>query len=655
MSANYFEAQALALGLQLLRENSSFGLDIEANEKLKKIGLKGGGTLKEYVNGPEKGQKWKVHAIVENVPVQMFGIRNKNGRLYLPESGRRILESGAAENNYAMVDHPLDEATVLHSGAGSFFNIAGGWRGYFLEGNYGYSNLYLIGKNGEHVADVLAGGFPVGTSSVSYGSMLDYYKDPKTQEYVENVVDPETLILSRVSDIVVDPSAGIFATPDQLRMSAPSNVTPARESISIQNTNSTTKSGYSALSEGQIEKRQETQMTPDTQKLLEGNAKYQASAHLKQVSKILAEKNIPSMQEKLQELKAFQQVVEAIPATHAEVVAAQEKLEEAIQSATHAVLTEKSVTSEKLSALEGKYKTASDLLTEARNENKKLVEVIKKLGATSPEDLPKIMEAMTADLEKFKMKEKLQEADLDIFEKENEKIISENEKFRKTHQKLQETSEFLSKQVNLRDSDIVRDIKNRMVMEKDILLLCQDKERLLEDITTLEKKVAYLTRKLKEHGAELDKEPYAGYQNAPKPKMKTFPKEAGSGVQSVETASPSMARQSQAQGYKREGAVMAKGQPLKEAQIKQQAIRQEIVNFFEAKVEEYPALESLRESVMSSKTLFSAAQLVDHFVRNTDDLLLDLREGADQSSEGFTISSKRLKEGTRPSWLQGID
>lgn len=130
MSANYFEAQALALGLQLLRENSSFGLDIEANEKLKKIGLKGGGTLKEYVNGPEKGQKWKVHAIVENVPVQMFGIRNKNGRLYLPESGRRILESGAAENNYAMVDHPLDEATVLHSGAGSFFNIAGGWRGY---------------------------------------------------------------------------------------------------------------------------------------------------------------------------------------------------------------------------------------------------------------------------------------------------------------------------------------------------------------------------------------------------------------------------------------------------------------------------------------------------------------------------------------------
>jgi hypothetical protein len=100
---------------------------------------------------------------------------------------------------------------------------------------------------------------------------------------------------------------------------------------------------------------------------------------------------------------------------------------------------------------------------------------------------------------------------------------------------------------------------------------------------------------------------------------------------------------------------MAKGQPLKEAQIKQQAIRQEIVNFFEAKVEEYPALESLRESVMSSKTLFSAAQLVDHFVRNTDDLLLDLREGADQSSEGFTISSKRLKEGTRPSWLQGID
>ena len=134
------------------------------------------------------------------VPISKYGNKNGNGRIY----NRRLWENviNRQKDIWAgapmLADHPADDSD------GSPKDICGVWLDARLEGGPETGLVYGLvvpsGHLGEDLKDHLKKGLRVGTSSCGYGRILP-----------DNVtVDPDSYMIERLSDWVLNPSQGTF-------------------------------------------------------------------------------------------------------------------------------------------------------------------------------------------------------------------------------------------------------------------------------------------------------------------------------------------------------------------------------------------------------------------------------------------------------------
>jgi hypothetical protein len=617
MTTTYLESRAAQLGLRVLVESSQVslgdtGVTIERCEP---------GVLTEGTQG-----KYQALAIVRNVPFTRF-TRNRNGRTYLRELWQRVLET--IEGSLSFCDHPLENTNYHpHSGDGSMERICGVFHNARLGEECGYVDWYLVGPIGKLILETLqAGAKGVGLSTVGFGQIKENYYDANGF-ILEGVVDPETFIYER-TDCVFQPSQGVFATIANLGEN-----TGFREN---QNTNdrSTSKS----------EARNSNNM--DQVKLLEGNAKYQTSERVKLANKALKSGDLQELTERFEDLKGFAVVVESMPAERQKIAEAREQLEAAISEA--ALKGQDAQV-----ALQGtakKLALAEQMLVEARKANKQMVAVIERLGGT-PETLDKLkvvddmaesIETFKANEAKYKLNEKIKDADLQIYEKEINKISKDNKVYEGENRELVADNEFLVKQLEARDGDIKKSLKDRMVMEGDVLKLVASVTNLTEDLAVAEESIAILRNRLREAGLEDD--PYAEVIGAPRAVNPRFPQENSEG-KGQETASPAMRRQASSRGYTMGERANSASRKAPAEGIKESVVRNEIRSFYEQKAAEYPALQRHRDAVLNSKTLFEAVRVVEAMTRNGEDPVI---RASEDSGTSFTESSRAAN---RPSWLR---
>ena len=138
---------------------------------------------------------------VWRLPVTKMGVQNANGRTY----GRKLWENvrdfqkDVYLGSTGLVDHPEKD-----DDPGKFRDQGIVWHDFEVPSTgdvaYGYGSF--VGPLGMLAQDILEVGGKVGTSSSGFGDV-----DPITKE-----VDPDTFILERLADLVLNPSQGTYAT-----------------------------------------------------------------------------------------------------------------------------------------------------------------------------------------------------------------------------------------------------------------------------------------------------------------------------------------------------------------------------------------------------------------------------------------------------------
>jgi len=168
----------------------------ELKESLAKIPAK----LKESVNTDSTEGWW--------VPISHYGnYKNGNGRIYNTKLWKNVINNQRETYFGApmLCDHPSGDSD------GNPKDICGVWLDAKLgpEGRDGIGIVYGLlipsGRAGEDLADFLKKGGKIGTSSSGFGKLMS---DGVT-------VDPDTYIIERLADWVLNPSQGTFFAYDE--------------------------------------------------------------------------------------------------------------------------------------------------------------------------------------------------------------------------------------------------------------------------------------------------------------------------------------------------------------------------------------------------------------------------------------------------------
>ena len=146
--------------------------------------------LIENIN-KEKPQGWWV-------PISKF-TKNGNGRIYGKKLWENVIKNqkNTWKGSPMLCDHP--------EGDGSPDKICGVWLSCKIDGDTVYGLLIPSGRLGEDLKEHLHNGLRVGTSSSGFGRLLP---DGVT-------VDPDSYMIERLSDWVLNPSQGTFFSFDE--------------------------------------------------------------------------------------------------------------------------------------------------------------------------------------------------------------------------------------------------------------------------------------------------------------------------------------------------------------------------------------------------------------------------------------------------------
>lgn len=188
------------MALQRLRENFSYSL----NSNLKPINIL---EEKRMIN-TEAGPRKCVGAY--EADVSRF-IKNKNNRIYPKQLWERVIreQKHIWSGGIGLMDHPKEE--------GSTKDIFCVWDNLRIDENMGTvkADMYLVGSNGRDMQEVLEAGGRIELSSSGFGEFMN---DGVT-------VNPETYMLERVADNVLEGSQSVKVTLEDKKESNENFVT----------------------------------------------------------------------------------------------------------------------------------------------------------------------------------------------------------------------------------------------------------------------------------------------------------------------------------------------------------------------------------------------------------------------------------------------
>lgn len=137
------------------------------------------------------------------LPIGKYGNKNGNGRIYTKKLWENIRDNQQAawKGLAGLADHPVED-----NDPGSFRDQSVGWHDMIIgdpDGNgcgIVYGICSFIGPYGHLAQEMLEHGLRVGTSSSGFGDVDKFTK----------VVNPDTYIIERLADLVLNPSQGTY-------------------------------------------------------------------------------------------------------------------------------------------------------------------------------------------------------------------------------------------------------------------------------------------------------------------------------------------------------------------------------------------------------------------------------------------------------------
>lgn len=146
------------------------------------------------------------------IPVARYGNMNNNNRIYTKELWENVKKNqcGAWQGLCGLADHPIED-----DDPGLFRDQAVLWHDMDIADDgqvYGYCSF--VGPYGHMAQEILEHGGRIGTSSSGFGDV----------DKVTYVVDPETYIIERLADLVLNPSQQTFGSSSSPSKSFTSDV-----------------------------------------------------------------------------------------------------------------------------------------------------------------------------------------------------------------------------------------------------------------------------------------------------------------------------------------------------------------------------------------------------------------------------------------------
>ncbi|MFA5385382.1 MAG: hypothetical protein WC364_12125 [Eubacteriales bacterium] len=212
-------------------------------------------ALKEGIESlieDSKGNKYKCIAAYR-VPVSRYDWKNLNGRIYSKALWENIIQNqkNIWEGGDGLADHPEKDGAVKDSFC-VWHNVG------FSESQPGIveADVYLIGSWGKLAQEKLEAGGRLGFSSSGFGELLE---DGTT-------VNPESYMLERVSDWVLNPSQNVFGDIGMKK----ENASPQRktEEVEIKETETMALNEKVDIVNKKLSKSEEKRFRRDTEEFL---------------------------------------------------------------------------------------------------------------------------------------------------------------------------------------------------------------------------------------------------------------------------------------------------------------------------------------------------------------------------------------------------
>jgi len=183
------------MSLKRLTENFSIG-----PENIRKpnfsITESNGFKLVEDINGVQR----KCYGVY-SVPVSRYDWLNENGRSYPKALWEKVIndQKEVWDGGIGLANHPIDENNE------DVQKIFGVWKNLRLNEKLSLveADIYLVGPPGKHASEILEAGGRIGFSSSGFGEL---------DESDNSTVNPQTYILERVSDWVLNPSQRVYGS-----------------------------------------------------------------------------------------------------------------------------------------------------------------------------------------------------------------------------------------------------------------------------------------------------------------------------------------------------------------------------------------------------------------------------------------------------------
>ncbi len=231
------------------------------------------------------------------VPISFYNRKNANGRIYSKKLWENVINKQKDFYKYCpmLADHPAGDAD------GNPKDICGVW----LDAKLGpadangeglvYGLLVPSGHIGEDLKDHLSKGLKVGTSSSGFGKLLS---DGVT-------VDPDSFVIERLSDWVLNPSQGTFFSYDE-DCDDMVNQSRQQESIEIKTDNMLTENiREKFVKDSKIAKLEEKKFRRDMESFLEDASNIrdpqERLEEFKEIRSYLEEGACPDLKEKIEQ------------------------------------------------------------------------------------------------------------------------------------------------------------------------------------------------------------------------------------------------------------------------------------------------------------------------------------------------------------------
>lgn len=625
MAYKYYEERAKELGLTLFIEKVGFIVKPEQIEEYKEAKLEESASGKsEFIIG-----------VVRGAPISKF-TENLNGRIYTRALWERVAKLKMAEGSFCLAGHPPDDE---EDDPRRMFGV---WKNMRVLESVVVADLHVIRceEGVKFWASIKTGG-KNGLSSVGYGELMT---DDKT-------VNPETYMLERKADWVLQPSQQVYATFEHVQESYINELKPLTEVHTNDHKSEIT------------EKKVNVIMSTDNimAKIGEANLKNLVKSHIKEANIAIKAKDIVKMQEKIKDVKE-QLTIVPFEEEKLKLEAILGKLEEAAEAEASSMKDENLDYKSKLADTE-KKKTDADAMCESLQKKlRKATEIIEKLGGTAedPEKL-KIVEAMQDDIEKFVEDRKNMDADIKVLVKEREDMLADIKIFKEDRDNMKADLDVLMKErtdmladisifkeersvmksdidslvedSNSRDADLKNLIEDRVTMLEDINQLVIDRKTMKGDIKQLKTE----NSKFKE-AAELENLGAFPFQEQPVAEKISVPL---SGEAESIIADPAVKRHAvnTQTPDQLEGLDKPRSNKMQESKTESVVIKKAILGFYESKVKEFPGLSRVKDSILSANSVNEAVEIYDALTKMKDPVIK------------INESSNGVKK--RPGWLVG--